>query len=318
MSYQNFAQRLKGAAPVGAVITAGVSWGVIGFFIRALSDGGLSSMQIALVRMAVAAPSFLLFLLITDAKAMKIAFRDIWMFIGTGVVSVTLFNISYFYTMTHTDASVAVILLYTSPAFIMLLCALFFKEKITGQKLIALALTVGGCVLVSGVIGGSFSLRPFILLTGLSSGLFYALYTVFGRVALRKYSSGTVVAYTFLFALIGCLPTGNVPGIISAFSARPSLWLWAVGVGIICTVIPYFLYTWGLSRMESGKAAILVAVEPLVGALIGMLFFRESHGIIKVCGIVAILAAIIVMDFPAKKRVKSDSDSAHSGEKGEC
>lgn len=193
-----------------SVISAGVLWGVISLFIKNMANYGLDSMQIATVRLIVASVFFTSFVLIKDPKLLRFQLKDIWMFLGTGVVSVVLFNLSYFYTMLHSQASVAVVLLYTSPIFVMLLSAVFFKEKITVQKLVALVMTFSGCVFVTGIIGGNVFAEPFVIFTGISSGLLYALYTIFGRFALEKYDTMTVTAYTFLFGTIGSIPFGKV------------------------------------------------------------------------------------------------------------
>lgn len=278
-----------------SVILAGVLWGVINIFVRRLAAGGLEPLQISAVRMIVSAVSFTSVLALTDRKKLKVKPKDLWMFAGTGIVSVVMFNVCYFYTMIHSQASVAVVLLYTSPVFIMIMSAVIYREKITLRKIIALILTVGGCVLTAGLIGGEYKVTPFILLTGLGAGLFYALYTIFGRAALAKYDSMTVTCYTFIFGMAGAIPFGNIPQIASHIAAKPSLILWGIGIGIICTVLPYYFYTSGLQNMESGKAAILVAVEPLVGAVIGMTVFHESSDLPKLIGIACILAAIIIL-----------------------
>ena len=246
--------------------------------------------------MAVAAVGFTAVVAVRAPEKLKIQLRDIWMFVGTGIVSVVLFNVFYFSTIVSSQASVAVVLLYTSPIFVMLLSAVIFREKITRRKLIALAMTFLGCVFVAGLAGGGYSIPPLVLLTGLGSGLFYALYTVFGRFALEKYDTMTVTAYTFLFGLVGSLPMGHPGRVLRIVSAQPSLILWCLGVGVICAVLPYFFYTWGLQRMESGRAAILVAVEPLVGAVIGMTVFHESHDLLKLIGIALILGAIVLLN----------------------
>ena len=71
--------------------------------------------------------------------------------------------------------------------------------------------------------------------------------------------------------------------------------------------MPYFLYTRGLEKLESGKAAILVAVEPLVGAVIGMVFLNESHNISKIAGIILILISIVLLNINFKE-VKKDEN----------
>lgn len=292
---------MKRSLPVYSVILAGILWGIISFFIKTLSSAGFNAIQITFIRMAVAAPSMLIAVSLIDRKKLKINPKDIWMFVGTGIVSIVLFNICYFYTMIHSQASVAVVLLYTSPAFIMLLSAFFFREKITRLKLTALFMTFAGCVLVAGVSVKS-EITPVILIAGLLSGLFYGLYTIFGRLALKKYDTTTITVYTFMLGLIGTIPIGKPHKTFLLLAEQPKLILWCVGIGIICTVLPYFLYTWGLSRMESAKAAIIVAVEPLVGAIVGIAFFHENCNLSKIIGIILILSALIILNLPNRKK----------------
>lgn len=284
---------MKKHLPAAAVIGAGVLWGIISLFIRGLSAAGFDPMQISLIRMATAAPIFLVTALVLK-RDLRVKPRDLWMFAGTGIVSIVLFNVCYFHTMIKSEASVAVVLLYTSPVFIMLLSAVIFREKITAVKLAALGLTFAGCFLTAGVSKGSGLTLP-VLLTGLASGLFYGLYTIFGRFALNKYSPMTVTALTFIAGAVGSLPIGSPAHTARlAFSSGKTALL-CLGIGVVCTVLPYFLYTWGLAKMESGKAAILVAVEPLVGALLGMTLYGESRDIAKIIGILLILTAIVLL-----------------------
>ncbi len=291
---------MKQTKPVLAVIAAGVLWGIISIFVKRLSSS-IDPLQISLIRMLIAAVCFSLFVLIKDRSTFKINWKDLWMFACTGIVSIVLFNTCYFYTTIHSQASIAVVLLYTSPVFVMIFSAIFFKEKITFNKIIALILTICGCVLVAGLIGGNVSIAPHVLLTGIASGLFYALYSIFGEIALRKYDTMTVTVWTFIFGLIGSIPLGKPAATFRALTSEPILILYAFGIGILSTVLPYFLYTWGLGRMETTKAAILVAVEPLVGCVIGMTLFHEPHNIQKIIGIILILASIIILNLKVKK-----------------
>jgi len=292
------------AGAVISVLLAGVLWGVINIFIKTLSAHGLDALQISGIRMTVAVIVFPLVVLIKDRSLFRIRLKDIWIFACAGIVSVVLFNTCYFYTMINSQASVAVVLLYTSPIFVMLISAIVFKEKITFQKIAALILTFAGCVLVAGIIGGSYEIPFFVILTGIASGLFYALYTIFGNIGLKKYDTMTMTVWTFIFAFIAALPLGKPAQTIAAFKAEPVLILWGAGIGVISTVLPYFFYTWGLKRMEPSRAAILVAVEPLVGAVIGMTVFHEPHNVLKITGIILILAAIIILNvrFPSRKQ----------------
>ncbi len=93
-----------------------------------------------------------LFLLIFDRKLFVIRLKDLWCFLGTGICSIVFFNFCYFKAITMTSLSVAAILLYTAPAIVMVLSYFLFKEKLTKRKLLALAMTFAGCVLVTGIL----------------------------------------------------------------------------------------------------------------------------------------------------------------------
>ena len=287
--------------PILSILLSGILWGVISLFIRPLSAAGLSAMQICFVRLLFAAPIFVIAALVFSSARMRIRLRDLWIFVGTGVISVVLFNYFYFYTIIHSEASVAVVLLYTSPIFVMLLSVLLFKERVSPEKIIALAMTFIGCLLVSGVTSGGTTLTPLVGLIGVMSGLFYALYTIFGVFGLRRYDPLTVTAYTFLFAFLASLPVSDLKGTFTILSATPSLWLWCAGISLISTVLPYFFYTWGLKKVEPSRAAILVAVEPLVACLLGIFAYGEGHDFPKILGIVFVLGAILLLNAPKKK-----------------
>ena len=286
---------IKRFAPVFLVLLAGFLWGIISLFIKELSKAGLDAIQITFVRMAVSAPVMLAVTAVADKSNLKIKLKDLWLFVGTGIVSIVLFNVCYFYTMIHSQTSVAVILLYTSPVFIMLLSRVIFKEKITYIKSSALLLTFVGCVLVAG-LSKSDDITAKILLIGLASGLFYGLYTIFGRFALEKYNSFTVTAYTFLFGLAGSTPITHPTETFSVISQNPKLIFCCLCIWIFCTILPYLAYTGGLSKMESSKAAIIVAVEPLVGCVLGMTLYNEEINPAKIIGILLILSAIVLLN----------------------
>ena len=105
------------------VLAAGSFWGLMGLLVRSLNEAGLSSMEICFIRAVITFVCMLAGLLLFDRKAIRVRGRDIWCFIGTGAFSVTFFNFCYFKTITLTSLSVAAVMLYTAPAFVMLMSA---------------------------------------------------------------------------------------------------------------------------------------------------------------------------------------------------
>lgn len=278
-----------------SILTAAFLWGCIGIFLKLLTAGGLSSMQSVAVRVTLAAIIYTVYLFFTDRSALKIKLRHIPYFIGTGIVSLAFFNWCYFNAIAESSMAVAAVLLYTSPIFALLLSAVLFKEKLTPMKLIALVLTFIGCMLVTGIIGSGGTVSLSALLFGLGSGFGYALYSIFGKFALRHYSPSTVTAYTFIFAAVGVLPMSGIWKVGGALLS-PEVIFGGLGISVLCCIIPYLIYTYGLAHVETGKAAIIATLEPVVASVIGIVFFKEGADIGKICGIALVVGSIMLLN----------------------
>ena len=201
-----------------------------------------------------------------------------------------------------TSLAVAAVLLYTSPIFVMLFSAVLFHEALTPRKLVALVVTFIGCVFVAGVFGGENAYSPLGIFIGICSGVGYALYSIFGRFALEKgYSSVTISEYTFVFATISAVPLSMIWQ-AAPLLAQPQTLVGALGIGVLCCVFPFILYTQGLAGVETGKAAILATMEPAVAAVLSFLLYRESLFNLKGVGILLIFAAVAMLNQPAKKK----------------
>lgn len=170
----------------GMVILAGILWGSMGIFVRKFKECGLGSLDIVAIRAITTMCILFLFLLFYNRSLLRIKLRNLWCFLGTGLLSIVFFNYCYFRAITMTSLSVAAVLLYTAPAFVMVLSYLLFHEKFTVRKSIALVLTFVGCVFVTGIIGSSQALSGKGILIGIGAGFGYALYSIFGRFALKK------------------------------------------------------------------------------------------------------------------------------------
>lgn len=284
---------------IAAVVAAASLWGLMGIFVRRFSAAGVGSLETTEIRILMGLALTGLYLLAFHREKLRVRIRDLWCFLGTGIVSLLLFSWCYFQTMNLTSLAVAGVLLYTAPVFVTLLSVLLFRERMTAPKVLALCMAVAGCALVSG-IGTGEALSPAGVALGLCSGFFYALYSIFGRYAIeRGYDSWTITFYTFLFCAAGGAVVCDWPSLGQALSASGgSLWLWAAAMGLITAFAAYLLYTWGLQRIESSRASILASVEPVVAALVGVVLFHETVSLPAVVGIVLILGAIVVLSRP--------------------
>ena len=284
-----------------AVLAAGTFWGTMGFFARSLYAAGFGPLEVAQTRITTGLLLVGVYILLFNRNQFKVKLKDIWCFLGTGIVSLLLFSTCYFSALNYTSLAVAAILLYTAPFFVMLMSLLLFKEKMNGKKVFALVLAFTGGVLVSGV-GGDEKFSWIGILLGLGSGFFYALYSIFGRYAInRGYGAWTMTFYTFLFCSVGCAFLCDWQVIGTSVQADNSVLLWVLGLGFVTAFLPYVLYSMGLESMESSKASILASVEPVVSALFGVFVFHETLTAWGILGILMVLGAIVVLNVKLKK-----------------
>lgn len=285
----------KKAPAIAAILAAAALWGVIGLWNRRLMAAGLSPFSIVTVRNMGGMLLLAAFFAVKDRRVFHVKRRHFKYFLGTGVASVLLFTVCYFSCQKLCSLAVASILLYTAPSFVVLLSALLWKEPVSGKKLLALALTLLGCACVCGVFDGGLSVTVPGILLGLGSGFFYALYSVFGRYALAHYPPLTVTVWTFLFAGPASLALLRPAELAAAFAGNPGVWGTALALAVFSTAAPYILYTWGLARMEPGRASILASLEPVVAALTGVLAFGEPMGPLTALGILLVLVGVSIL-----------------------
>ena len=277
------------------VLAAGMLWGCMGILVRTMNEGGFDSLEVTAFRSFVTTICMLTGMLLFNRKELKIRLKDLWCFAGTGICSITFFNVCYFSCMKYTTLSVAAILLYTAPSFVIVMSAFLFKEKMTVRKTVALVLAFAGCVFVSGGFTGA-GIGPAGLLTGLGAGIGYALYSIFGKYALQKgYSSYTITTYTFLFALLGTLPFIRIQHLSECIVTGADRLPFAAVMAVLTTVIAYLLYTYGLKGMENGKASIVASIEPVMASLIGFLLYNEAMQPMGILGMVLVLISCILV-----------------------
>ncbi len=129
-----------------------------------------------------------------------------------GVV-LAMFNAMWTLSVAYNGAAVATVLAYCSAAFTALLGWWLLKERLDVGKIVAVVLSLGGCVLVAGALDpAAWRMNPLGIVTGVLSGLGYAGYSLMGRSASQRgLSPWTTEVYAFGFAGILLLIANMVP-----------------------------------------------------------------------------------------------------------
>lgn len=185
------------------ILLSGICWGCIGLSNRMLTQMGMGLGNRVFVRNFGTLVVLTVVFGLLHREVFRMKLRHLPIFLGSGLVSILLLSIVYFQCQTLCSLSVAAILLYLAPSFVVLISAVLWKTPLTGRKLAALGISLVGCVLVSGVLGGGATASLPGIALGVASGLCYASYTVFAHYGMTHYSSYTMIYWTFLVAGLG-------------------------------------------------------------------------------------------------------------------
>ena len=285
------------------VILGATCWGFIGVFNRILGSVGVDVRNRVFVRNI---PSMILLTLVFALfrrEVFHVKPRHLPIFMASGFLSVLCLSWAYFNCQMECSLAVAAILLYLAPSMVVVMSAVLWKTPVTRRKLTALILALVCCALVSGVVGGELTASWRGLLFGLASAFCYATYTIFAHYGLAHYDSYTMLYWTFFFAGIGSLVFLDAPALAPALTNPRFLW-GSAGLVLISAVLPYLFYTKGLEGVESGKAAIIANVEPVIAALAGFAFYGEAPTVWVLLGILCVLGGVVILSPPASQAEK--------------
>jgi len=276
------------------IVLAAFLWGFMGLASRPLFDAGFSYFQMVASRSVITSVCLFAFLLLTDTSKAKVKVKHIPLFICLGC-GLSINSMCYMNTIEMITLSAAAILLYTAPYMVMLMSAVFFKERITPQKVCALLIAFTGCVMTVGVIDSAKISTPGII-SGLTAAFFYALYTILSKYALRSYHPYTVTAYTFGVAGAVLIPICGVREMAALICASRNTLAHVLLLGFFITLFPFVFYQKGLEKIEPSRASIIAFFEPLTSSLLGALVFKEMLTPVRILGMALIFLSLIILN----------------------
>ena len=71
---------------------------------------------------------------------------------------------------------------------------------------------------------------------------------------------------------------------------------WMLGLGVLITLIPYFLYGCGLRGLDAGYVSVLALIEPMVATVAGFLMYGQAPTAMKLCGIVLVIIGVAILN----------------------
>lgn len=278
-------------------VVAAVLWATLGILGKFLYCYGADPLTLVTIRASIAFATLATILAVVDRRLLRISRRDIPFFALYGLVGVTFNYASYFYALRWTTVTTAVILLYTYPALVTLLAALFLGERLNWIKGLVLGLTfVGCCLVVQGYDLTALRLNLYGVLFGLGAGATAAVYSLFGKKALQRYDSWTAVCYAFGFGALFLIILRSPQAILTVNYPWPA-WVAILAVAWFPTLLAYALFTASMKYIEASKASITATLEPVAASLLAYLFLGEVMEWPQLVGAGLVLGGIVGLQF---------------------
>ena len=284
--------RRPGGAAAGAALclVSAAGFGAMAIFGKLAYEAGVPTLMLLLVRFTFAGAIF------WGALAARPRLRPsggVATGLALGAVGYAAQSGLFFGALHRLDASLLALVLYTYPAWVTLAAYALGRERPTRRRLVALALSSAGLVIVlAGAASGSFDAL------GTAMGLGAALaYTVYILVADRVSAGMAPLALSALVCL-GAAATfavvGGATGQVTTHFAAEG-WLWLALIAIVSTALPIATFFAGLARVGPSTASILSTFEPVVTVTLAYLAFSERLSAAQLAGAALVLGAAVLL-----------------------
>ena len=221
----------------------------------------------------------------------RIPVKHALFFCRFGVLIISVFFSSLQISIQLSGAAMAMVLLYTAPAWVAVFSRILFHESFSSRKGIALGLALFGTALVC-FSGGSLNAEPSVLgiVCGLISGLCYASHFPFYVWWQPRYSTATLNAYMLLGGALALFPFVD-------FAPTRSWTAWAnlLALGVVTNYGAYLAYGRSLQSINQVKAAIIGNIEPVLATFWVWLFWNENFSAYGWAGSALVISAVFLL-----------------------
>nr|WP_242481128.1 DMT family transporter [Rubrivivax gelatinosus] len=257
---------------------------------------GVDAVTLVMYRMLFALPLFLAIAWWAGRGKPPLSRRDWGVVAGLGFSGYYLASTLDFAGLQYISASLERLILYLNPTLVLLLGVVLFGQRVSGQRLAALAVSYAGVLLVFGhevTLAGPQTLLGAALVFG--SAVSYAVYLVASGAEVRRLGAMRLTGLASCVACLLCIAQFAVLRPLGAAIVAPEvLWL-SVLNATACTVAPVLMVMMAIERIGPTLTAQTGMVGPLSTILMGVLLLDEPFNGWIVAGTVLVLAGITLL-----------------------
>lgn len=297
---------------IGAVmyLVAAFLFALNGSVAKAQIEAGLSAAQVTEIRTLGCAVLLLIFLAITKPASLRVRKAEVPFLLLFGVLAYALTPFLFFLSVSLLPVAIAALLAFLAPVLVALWLRFVKKEAVGRGIWVALALVVGGLLLVSQVWSG-MTLNPLGVFYGLLTAAALAAYLLLGEEGARRRDVMSLAFWGFAIATVFwsiLAPWWNFPWDLMTTTtsmldgALTGIPVWSlVLLMIVVSVVPFVLVLMSLQRIGAQRGGILGTTEPVWAALIAFVLLGEVISPVQGLGGLIVLAGVIVAELASQR-----------------
>ncbi len=296
------------AVYAGLVLTMFI-WGLAWPVGRLLATN-LPPVSIAAIRYAIVVPVLFAILWFREGS-FKINRSWIPTLVVMGILNTTLYQIFFLYGVKYAAASDDSLVIGIGPVLIAIMASFILKERLTWTKILGFASGLAGIITISILSPNTQVLnRPLGVTLVFGGATAYALYTVLLRRFLSKnradnngpqQSSLSILTWISLFGWFFLIPLSLLEAPWT-YTWDAGSWLGIIYLAVLSTIVGYFLYIEGVSKIGAGRSAIFGNLVPVFGVLTSV-FIGENLSPWTGVSFLLILAGVLLVN----RQVKNSS-----------
>lgn len=213
-----------------------------------------------------------------------------------GVVGLAGVHVTYFQAISYTNVATAILLEYLAPVIVLIVSVLFLGERFSWALPAGVALSIAGCALVVGAIGGQgVEVSAPGIAWGLAAAVFFAAYSLMGKFASSRFTPWTLLTWGLVFASAFWLIYLGGPARVLALLTEPAGLAVVVYMAVFATIVPFAAFLTALHHIDATKAVVTSTIEPVIAGLAAYWLFGESFTVVQLLGGVLVICAIVVV-----------------------
>jgi drug/metabolite transporter (DMT)-like permease len=248
--------------------------------------------------LGIASLIFLTLLASSGNKLLVLKGKDLLVILLQAFLGTFIYRILLLYGLRYTTATQSGIITSTGPAVVGILSFILLREAITRNKLIGIASSVLGVLIINLNSVNATSEQKTAMLIGaglvMGSVVVEALFSVLAKLVSTKVTPLIMAAYVTFFSFVMFLPFSIVEGLRFNFtSVGIADWVSIVYYGLFVTVISFQLWFKGLSKVDASSAGVFMGVVPVSSLILSYFILKEPFNLSYLAGAVFVILGIL-------------------------